>query len=393
MGLTFDWPNSSTGILPVGAYLHSFDNPMDIMSASRSIWGSDLSDEFFKGLVIGTIAANRYAAGWIDPSDVHIYRGGPDRVTLRATWQNGTQMLVIPSGQQGHFLTLGARVAQFHDEYIPKEGVESYIIDQRPGKSPYGPDACRDEPCVGQHRRTTPYPHSATTTRDESGVEWPTDPTMHVSQPGDSFTWNNVTITVLRRIGDAYEVEITDGTPARDWFTDDDGNTHEADINRIATLGITRGCATTPQPKYCPEGHVTRAEMAAFLLRAVGEPDPQPTVSNTYTDVAEGVWYTNYVLRFAQLGVDTGSDGVWRPNDPLTRLEMAEWLTRMFDHITPADSPQGLFGDINPADRSVVEGLFQAGVTRGCSDTPLLYCPDAPVTRAQMASFIISALP
>ena len=52
---------------------------------------------------------------------------------------------------------------------------------------------------------------------------------------------------------------------------------------------------------------MTRAQMAAFLLRATGEPNPQPAVSNPYEDVADGVWYTNYVLRFAQLG----SGSVW----------------------------------------------------------------------------------
>ena len=81
------------------------------------------------------------------------------------------------------------------------------------------------------------------------------------------------------------------------------------------------------------------------------------------------------------------------PTTRITRLEMAEWLTRMFDHITPATTTEGLFGDVNTADWSTVEGLYEAGVTKGCSTTPLLYCPDEPVTRAQMASFIIRALP
>ena len=39
------------------------------------------------------------------------------------------------------------------------------------------------------------------------------------------------------------------------------------------------------------------------------------------------------------------------------------------------------------------EGLYQTGVTRGCSSQPLLCCPDEPVTRAQMASFIITLKP
>ena len=80
------------------------------------------------------------------------------------------------------------------------------------------------------------------------------------------------------------------------------------------------------------------------------------------------------------------------PERPAHPVEIAEWLTRMFDHINPVSAPQGLLGDINPADRSVVEGLYQAGVTRACFTTPLLYCPDQPVTRAQMASFIIYRL-
>ena len=399
MGIAIDWPLSFTAAVPEGAWNYYHDNPMDLTSGAWTVTSkpSYLYNDYLLGHEIGTIAANRYAAGWIDTSDVHVYQGGTERVTLRAGWENGTQMLVVPSGEEGYFLSLGTRVAKRHDRGIPKEGVESYLIDQRPGASEhYQTRVCPAggrKLCVGNHRRTIPWPHTTETTVDEFGSTVLTDPTKHVSQPGDEFTWNDVTIRVIRRIGDSYEVEITDGTLAVNWFTDDDGNTHEADINRIAQLGITRGCATTPQPKYCPDSHVTRAEMAAFLLRAVGEPDPQPTVSNTFEDVSDSVWYTNYVLRFAQLGVDTGSDGAWRPNDPLTRLEMAEWLTRMFDHITPATTPQGLFDDVDNSDWSTVEGLYEAGVTKGCSTTPLLYCPDQAVTRAQMASFIIRALP
>ncbi len=177
-----------------------------------------------------------------------------------------------------------------------------------------------------------------------------------------------------------------------DRFADVAGNPHKDDINRIAQLGITVACATQPEPKYCPDGHVTRAEMAAFLLRAIGQPDPQPTAANPFSDVPDDVWYTKYALRLAQMGVDTGENGEWRPVDPLTRLEMAQWLNRMFDHITPVTSPQGLFGDVDTEHWEVVEGLYHVGVTRGCSAQPLLYCPDQPITRAQMASFIIRAL-
>jgi S-layer homology domain len=51
-------------------------------------------------------------------------------------------------------------------------------------------------------------------------------------------------------------------------FTDDTGNTHESNINRIAQAGITGGCGGT---KYCPSANVTRGQMAAFLRRAFQE--------------------------------------------------------------------------------------------------------------------------
>jgi hypothetical protein len=51
-----------------------------------------------------------------------------------------------------------------------------------------------------------------------------------------------------------------------DYFTDDDGTTHEGAINRLAAAGITSGCAAG---RFCPTRHVTREQMAAFLHRAL----------------------------------------------------------------------------------------------------------------------------
>ena len=53
---------------------------------------------------------------------------------------------------------------------------------------------------------------------------------------------------------------------ATDYFTDDQGNTHEVDINRLRKAGITAGCTAT---KFCPNDPVTRGQMAAFLHRAL----------------------------------------------------------------------------------------------------------------------------
>ncbi|MDP8957799.1 MAG: PQQ-dependent sugar dehydrogenase [Actinomycetota bacterium] len=111
-------------------------------------------------------------------------------------------------------------------------------------------------------------------------------------------------------------------------FADDDGNIHEGFIEAIAAEGITQGCATGT-PRYCPERPVTRAEMAAFLVRALGEDGNLPPYRGYFADVPAGQWYTGYVER-----------------------------------------------------------LYELEVTEGCATQPLRYCPGEPVKRDQMASFI-----
>ena len=320
---------------------------------------------------VGMIAPNRYAAGWIPTEQAHLYKGGTEQIALRNHGQ-GVLMLAIPSGQQGQWLSVAARVAGNYND-APANGVEMYVVDETPS-------ACGNNrtPCWGTERTITPFPAD-------------TNPLGHVLTPGEQVTWNNTTITVDSENTGGYVVTITDGTAGSGRFVDDDGNTHEADIEHIATLRITRGCSVDP-PEYCPERPVTRAEMAAFLLRAIGQPDPAPALANTFGDVPDGVWYTNYVHAFAETGVDIGQGGLWRPTDPLTRLEMAYWLTGVFSHITPASAAQGIFGDVDSDHWAVVEGLYQVGVTYGCSAEALLYCPDQSVTRGEMASFITRSL-
>jgi Tol biopolymer transport system component len=55
-----------------------------------------------------------------------------------------------------------------------------------------------------------------------------------------------------------------------DPFVDDDGSVFEADIERLAAAGITNGCNPPSNSWFCPDGYVTRGQMAAFLHRALG---------------------------------------------------------------------------------------------------------------------------
>ncbi len=61
----------------------------------------------------------------------------------------------------------------------------------------------------------------------------------------------------------ARSLELSGTAP--DAFTDDNGNTHEHNIDLVAQAGLTTGCSPTT---YCPTALVTRGQMAAFLRRA-----------------------------------------------------------------------------------------------------------------------------
>lgn len=53
-------------------------------------------------------------------------------------------------------------------------------------------------------------------------------------------------------------------------FVDDDGSIFDDQIDRLATANVTKGCNLPVNDMYCPDSVVIRAQMAAFLHRAVG---------------------------------------------------------------------------------------------------------------------------
>ena len=54
-----------------------------------------------------------------------------------------------------------------------------------------------------------------------------------------------------------------------DLFVDDDDSIFEADIDKLATAGVTKGCNPPTNDRFCPTDNVTRGQMAAFLRRAL----------------------------------------------------------------------------------------------------------------------------
>ena len=108
----------------------------------------------------------------------------------------------------------------------------------------------------------------------------------------------------------------------QDYFTDDAGSQHEADINRVAQAGITLGCGSTT---YCPLALVKRDQMASFLARALNLP---AATQDYFTDDA-GSGHEADINRVAASGVTNGcGGGRYCPDGVVTREQMAAFLHR-----------------------------------------------------------------
>ena len=109
---------------------------------------------------------------------------------------------------------------------------------------------------------------------------------------------------------------------------DDDGTTHEDSINRLAHAGITLGCNTAGNDRYCSEQTITRAQMATFIARALS----LPSGSATFTDTTDSPHRDN-IGRIAAAGITRGcnppGNDRYCPDRVVTRAQMATFLARV----------------------------------------------------------------
>ncbi|HKY48234.1 MAG TPA: S-layer homology domain-containing protein [Acidimicrobiia bacterium] len=116
-----------------------------------------------------------------------------------------------------------------------------------------------------------------------------------------------------------------------DLFVDDDGSIFEDFIDKLATAGVTLGCQPPPNARFCPDGLVTRAEMAAFLVRAL---DLRSGVgANLFVD-DDGSAFEQYIDQLASSGITLGCapppNALFCPNDFIPRGQMAAFLFRAY---------------------------------------------------------------
>ncbi len=154
-------------------------------------------------------------------------------------------------------------------------------------------------------------------------------------------------------------------------FVDDDGNVHEGSIEAIAASGITVGCNPPTGDRFCPHEPVTRAEMATFLARALDL--EQQSGSDTFVD-DDGNVHEGSIEAIAAAGITVGCNPPegdrFCPDRPVTRAEMATLLTRALD-LNPQTPPPGFYFEIRTIDADLAQRMepsWRAGCPVPLSD-------------------------
>lgn len=172
-------------------------------------------------------------------------------------------------------------------------------------------------------------------------------------------------------------------------FRDDEGSKHERDIEKIYAEGITKGCNPPANDRYCPKDDVSRGAMAAFIRRTLGLPAAsEDFFSDDDGNIFEG---DINAITAAGIGFGC-ADGRFCPDEPLLREEFAEMFTRAFGYTNPDGTDWFVDDDGSRFEASIdalkVAGVTM-GCNPPDNDR---FCPTLPVDRAAMASFFVRAL-
>ena len=140
---------------------------------------------------------------------------------------------------------------------------------------------------------------------------------------------------------------------------------------------------------FCPGDPIPRWLMAVWLVRVVDGQDPEQVDVSRFADVDAGQWWATHVERLAELGITVGcarEPAQYCPDDPVTRAHLATFLKRAFV-LDPA-VPRGFADTDGSVHEAAIDSLHAAGITMGCSTEPLRFCPNQATTRGQMVLFL-----
>ncbi|MEM9518251.1 MAG: S8 family serine peptidase [Actinomycetota bacterium] len=177
------------------------------------------------------------------------------------------------------------------------------------------------------------------------------------------------------------EFAPTDSLP----FTDvNPGAFYAEPIEWLVSTGATSGTSPTT---FSPDDSVTRGQLATFLWRLHGQPDPVSEPID-FADVNPASFYAHAVAWLASTGATTGTTPTtFSPDDIVSRGQLAAFLWRL-EGQPALTAPAIAFDDVDPTAYfgAAIAWMAETGVTTGTTETT--FSPEDTVTRGQLATFL-----
>lgn len=149
----------------------------------------------------------------------------------------------------------------------------------------------------------------------------------------------------------------------------------------IAALAVTRGVKPRALEAFRVQDALATSG-AVIATHVFGDvPAAHPFFPHTQVAAARGI-------------VDSAGPATFGVHDAGTRRMMAKAIVKAFDLSLSGLPVSPTFADVPAADPdfAYIEALSRSGITGGCATAPRRFCPDEPLTRAQMSVFVIRAL-
>ncbi len=156
-------------------------------------------------------------------------------------------------------------------------------------------------------------------------------------------------------------------------------------ITRITQLNIFNGVG---DGRFAPTQSISRAAFITALCRLFSWETNAPA-RPTFSDVSFGSWYYAAVETAYAHGAVTLQSSQFRPNDPITRQEMAAALVRALGYSTLAGLAQEYelpFSDVH-SNRGYITVAYDLGLMGGTDAKH--FSPDKTATREQAAVVLI----
>ena len=168
-------------------------------------------------------------------------------------------------------------------------------------------------------------------------------------------------------------------------FTDISGHWSQDDIEYMYSKGFVKGKTDT---EFDPDSGITRAEFVAIALRCLGI--TAESYKGVFDDVSDSDWYSDIVQTAADKGIMTGYESHFRPNDGITREEMAVILVRLYEmNHGIVKEASGNFADSAQISDWAKDSIYRAvacGLMNGVSETE--FAPLSGATRAEATTVL-----